>query len=119
MTGSSNDGSPPVGGSFNSTFQMKDRGPVPAAGVTFDDALPASILLGGTVTVDDGDMQYQRCHQLRSRRYRHLGVGKQLDITIAAMPTAAGVFADTATVAMTGADTYPPNDVFTVTVRPK
>jgi hypothetical protein len=43
-----------VGGSFNSTFQMKFSGPPPAAGVTFDDAPPASILLGGTVTVDDG-----------------------------------------------------------------
>jgi hypothetical protein len=35
------------------------------------------------------------------------------------MPTAAGVVADTATVAMTGADTHPANDVCTVTVRPK
>lgn len=42
VTGSSNNGSPPVGSTFNYTFQVKNNGPIPAGGVTSDDALPAS-----------------------------------------------------------------------------
>jgi hypothetical protein len=64
-------------------------------------------------------VQHQLCHQLRSLQHGALGVGQQSHITIAATPTAAGVFADTATVAMIGADTHPANDQFTVTVQPK
>jgi uncharacterized repeat protein (TIGR01451 family) len=54
VTGSSNNGSPPVGGSFNYTFQVRNNGPLAAAGVAFDDLLPPSILPAGTVTVDNG-----------------------------------------------------------------
>jgi hypothetical protein len=48
-----------------------------------------------------------------------LGVGQQSDVTFGATSTAAGAFADTATVAMTAADTHPANNQFTVTVQPK
>ena len=119
VTGSSNNGSPPVGGSFDYTFQVKDNGPLPAAGVTFDDALPASIMLGGTITVDNGTCSINAVTNSVHCDIGTLGIGQQSDIAIAATPTAAGAFADTATVAMTGADTHPANDAFTVTVQPK
>jgi len=50
VTGSSNNGSPAVGSTFNYTFQVKNNGPLPAAVVTFDDPLPAAITLGSTLT---------------------------------------------------------------------
>jgi uncharacterized repeat protein (TIGR01451 family) len=119
VTGSANNGSPPVGGSFSYTFQVKDNGPLPAGGVTIDDALPASILLGGSVTVDNGTCSISFVTNSVHCDIGALGVGQQSHITIGATPTAAGAFADTATVAMTGADTHPANDQFTVTVQPK
>jgi uncharacterized repeat protein (TIGR01451 family) len=119
VTGSSNNGSPLVGGGFSYTFQVKNNGPLPAAGVTFDDPLPASILVGSAVTVDTGTCSTNAVTNTVHCDVGDLGVGQQSDITFAATPTAAGVFADTASVAMTAADTHPANDQFTVTVQPK
>jgi len=65
------------------------------------------------------DVAIGQAHEVAERVEGTLGVGQQSKGTIAAMPTAAGVFADTATVAMTGADTHPANDAFTPSVQPK
>jgi uncharacterized repeat protein (TIGR01451 family) len=119
VTGSSNNGAPPIGSSFNYAFQVKDDGPLPAAGVTFDDPLPATILLGGTITVDNGTCIANVITNAVHCDIGNLNVGQQSDIAFAATPTAPGVFADTAKVAMAGADTHPANDQFTVTVQPK
>src|SRR5262249_9431503 len=54
VTGSSNNGSPPLDSTFTYTFQVKNDGPLPAAGVTFDDVLPALVHLVGNPTIDIG-----------------------------------------------------------------
>jgi uncharacterized repeat protein (TIGR01451 family) len=119
VSGSSNNGSPPVGSKFNYTFQVKNNGPLPAAGVTFDDPLPPSLLLAGTVTADNGSCSANTVSNTVHCDIGDLGVGQQSTITFAATPTAAGAFANTATIAMTGPDTHSSNDRVTVTVQPK
>jgi uncharacterized repeat protein (TIGR01451 family) len=119
VTGSSNNGSPAVGSTFNYTFQVKNNGPLPAAGVTFDDPLPAAIVLGSTLTVDNGTCAADAAANSVHCDIGNLDVGQQSDITFSATPTAAGAFGNTATVAMTGTDTHPTNDSVTVTVQPR
>jgi len=119
VTGSSNNGSPPVGSTFNYTFQVKNNGPLTAAGVTFDDPLPAAITLGGTLTVDNGSCAADAAANSVHCDIGNLGVGQQSTITFSATPTATGAFGNTATVAMTGTDTHPANDSVTVTVQPR
>jgi large repetitive protein len=119
VTGSSNNGSPPVGSTFNYTFQVKNNGPLPAAGVTFDDPLPAAIALGSTLTVDNGTCAVDAAANSVHCDIGSLNVGQQSDITFSATPTAAGSFGNTATVAMTGTDTQPANNSVTVTVQPR
>jgi uncharacterized repeat protein (TIGR01451 family) len=119
VTGSSNNGSPPIGGTFSYTFQVKNSGPLPASGVTFDDPLPGAILLSSAVTIDNGSCSVNLVTNSVHCDIGNLGVGQQSDIVFSAAASAAGIFADTATVAMAGVDTHPANDSFTVTVQPK
>jgi uncharacterized repeat protein (TIGR01451 family) len=119
VTGSSNNGSPSVGSTFNYTFQVKTNGPLPAAGVTFDDPLPAAIALGSTLIIDNGTCAADAASNSVHCDIGNLGVGQQSTITFSATPTAAGSFGNTATVAMTGTDTHPANNSVTVTVQPK
>jgi uncharacterized repeat protein (TIGR01451 family) len=119
VTGSSNQGSPPVGSVFTYTFQVKNNGPQAAYGVTFDDTLPAGILLGSNLATDNG-----LCTASFATNSVHcdvglLGVGQQSDISFTAQPTAAGSFTDLASVAMLGPDTHPANNSVGVTVQPK
>src|SRR5262249_28080367 len=54
VTGSSNQGSPPVGTPFTYTFQVKNNGPFATAGsASFSDALPTDLTLS-SVTTDTG-----------------------------------------------------------------
>lgn len=119
VTGSSNNGSPPVGGTFNYAFQVKDNGPLPASGVTFDDQLPLSILVGTNITVDNGSCAVDPISNGVHCEIGTLGVGQQANISIPATPSEAGVFANTANVRMTASDAHPTNNSFTVTVQPK
>jgi len=119
VTGSSNNGSPPVGSTFNYTFQVKNNGPLPAAVVTFDDPLPAPITLGSTLTIDNGTCAADAAANSVHCDIGALGVGQQSTITFSATPTATGSFGNTATVAMTGMDPHPANNSVTVTVQPK
>jgi len=119
VTGSSNNGSPPVGSTFTYTFQVKNNGPLPGAGVTFDDPLPAAIALGSTLTVDNGSCTADTVSNSVHCDIGNLAVGQQSDITFSASPTAAGTFGNTARVAMTGSDPHPANNNVTVTVQPK
>jgi uncharacterized repeat protein (TIGR01451 family) len=119
ITGSSNNGSPPVGGTFNYTYQVKNNGPLPAFGVTFDDPLPLSILLGSSLTVDNGTCTTSVVSNSVHCDIGSLGAGQQSDISFSATPTVAGAFGNTATVGMTGDDIHPTNNSVTVTVQPK
>jgi uncharacterized repeat protein (TIGR01451 family) len=119
VTGSANSGSPPLGGTFNYTFQVKNNGPIPAGGVTFDDALPVSIHVAANPTVDVGSCTANTVSNSVHCDIGNLGVGQQSTISLAATPNVAGAFANTATIAMTGADTHPANNSVTVTVQPK
>lgn len=119
VTGSSNNGSPPVGSTFTYTFQVKDNGPLPAFGVTFDDPLPPGIQLTGAVSVDTGSCTAATASNSVHCDIGALAVGQQSTISLAATPTASGVYPDTASVAMTATDTHPQNNSFTVTVQPK
>jgi uncharacterized repeat protein (TIGR01451 family) len=119
VAGSFNNGSPPLGSTFNYTFQVKNNGPLPAGGVTFDDTLPASIRLVGNPTIDIGACVANTVSNSVHCDIGNLGVGQQSTITLSATPTAAGVLANTATVAMTGPDGHPANNNVTVTVQPK
>jgi uncharacterized repeat protein (TIGR01451 family) len=119
VTGSANNGSPPVGSSFNYTFQVKNNGPLPASGVTFDDPLPTAISVGNSVTIDDGTCTPNTVADSLHCDIGSLAVGQQSDITVAATPTAAGVIGNTARVAMAGADLHAANNNVTVVVQPK
>jgi uncharacterized repeat protein (TIGR01451 family) len=119
VTGSSNNGSPAVGGTFSYTFRVKDNGPLPASGVTFDDTLPAGILLGSALTIDNGTCSASPAASSVHCDIGNLGTGQQSTITFSASPTATGAFANTGVTAMTGTDTHPANNSVTVTVQPR
>jgi large repetitive protein len=108
-----------VGSSFTYTFQVKNNGPLPAFGVTFDDTLPASIQVGNTVTVNAGSCTSSVSTNSVHCDIGNLAVGQQSTISFSATPTATGSFGDTATVAMSNTDTQPANNSVTVTVQPK
>jgi hypothetical protein len=118
VTGSANNASPPVGTLFSYTFQVKDDGPLPAAGVTFDEQPPSAISLGGATT-DNGSCTADTGTGIVHCDIGNLAVGAQSDITIAGSSTTTGPFPDTATVTMTGPDTHPANNTVTVTVQPR
>jgi uncharacterized repeat protein (TIGR01451 family) len=119
VSGSSNNGSPPVGSTFNYAFQVKNDGPLPAFGVTFDDPLPPSLVLGSSLTIDNGTCTTNALSNSVHCDIGNLGVGQQSDISFSATPTVAGLFGNTATVAMIAGDTHPANNSVTVTVQPK
>jgi uncharacterized repeat protein (TIGR01451 family) len=118
VTGSSNNGSPPVGSAFSYTFQVKDNGPQGASGVTFDDTLPATIGLTSFSTsvgtcVGGASPNSVHCE------LGDLAVGQQATIVITAVATATGAATNTATTGMTGPDTQPANNSVGVTVQPR
>jgi uncharacterized repeat protein (TIGR01451 family) len=116
VTGSSNNGSPPVGQPFQYSFQVKDNGPQVADGVIFDDTLPASMQLVG-VSASVGS-----CSNVGNAIHCDVGTlatGQQSNIVITAIPTAVGSVTDAATIGMTGLDTHPANDTVGVTVQPR
>jgi uncharacterized repeat protein (TIGR01451 family) len=119
VTGSASNGAPPVGSAFTYAFQVKNNGPLPATGVTFDDSLPSAILLGANLTTDRGTCTASVLSNSVHCDIGSLGVGQQADISFSASPTAAGAFGNTASVAMDGADIHPANNSVTVTVQPK
>lgn len=119
VTGSSNNGSPAVGSTFSYTFQVKDNGPQAATGVTFDDTLPAAILLGSTLTASVGTCTANPAANSVHCDIGTLNTGQQSNITFSATPTATGSFTNTATIAMTGTDTNPANNSVTVTIQPR
>jgi uncharacterized repeat protein (TIGR01451 family) len=119
VTGSSNNGSPPVGSVFAYTFQVKNNGPLPAAGVTFDDPLPAAITLDGVPTASNGSCTGNAGTNSVHCGIGDLAVGEQSVITIPAIATTTGALGNTATIAMTAADTHPANNIVTVTVQPR
>lgn len=119
VTGSSNNGSPPLGSTFTYTFQVKDNGPLPAFGVAFDDTLPASIRLTGVVTIDTGSCTVSTATNSLHCAIGNLAVGQQSTISFSATPATTGTSGNTATVTMSGTDIQPANNSFTVTVQPK
>jgi uncharacterized repeat protein (TIGR01451 family) len=119
VTGSSNNGSPPLGSTFTYTFQVKDNGPLPAGGVIFDDIIPASIQLVGSPAIDIGSCTANAVSNAVHCDIGNLNVGQQSTISWPVIPTTSGVFANTATAAMAAADLHPANNAVTVTVQPK
>jgi len=116
VTGSSNNGSPPVGQAFQYTFQVKDNGPQGASGVTFDDTLPPSLTFAG-VSASIGN-----CSNVANAIHCDVGTlstGQQSNIVITAVATGTGSVTDTASVGMTGLDTHPANNAVSVTVQPR
>ena len=118
VTGSSNNGSPPVGSQFSYTWQVKNNGPLPAFGVTFDDPLPAAILLG-SLTSELGICSANPVTNSVHCNIGNLPVGQQSTISFTARPNATGIYPNTASIAMLGTDTHLENNKFTVTVQPK
>jgi uncharacterized repeat protein (TIGR01451 family) len=119
VTGSTNNGSPPVGSSFTYTFQVKDNGPLPASGVTFDDTLPPAIVLGSSLSASIGTCTPSAATNSVHCDIGDLPVGQQSVISFTASPTTTGTFPDTATIAMLGPSTQPAHESVTVTVQPK
>src|SRR4029077_3822289 len=83
VTGSSNNGSPPVGSTFNYTFQVKNNGPIPAGGITFDDTVPAALQLVGNPTSDIGSCTANTVSNSVHCDIANLGVGEQSTISFA------------------------------------
>jgi uncharacterized repeat protein (TIGR01451 family) len=119
LTGSASNGGPAVGSTFNYTFQVKNNGPLPAFGVTFDDPLPPLIPLGSTLTISDGSCTANVLANSVHCDIGSLGVGQQSVISFSATATVAGVIANQGSVAMSGTDTHPANDSAVVFVQPK
>jgi uncharacterized repeat protein (TIGR01451 family) len=118
VTGSSNNGSPVLGSSFAYTFQVKNNGPQAAYGVTFDDALPASIT-PLSVSTDNG-----ACTLNASANSVHcdiglLGVGAQSNVVVNAVARSGGTATNIASIAMQGPDTKPTNNSVGVTISPR
>jgi uncharacterized repeat protein (TIGR01451 family) len=108
-----------VGSPFAYSFQVKNNGPLPTGGVTFDDLLPASLQLVGTPTISVGSCTTSAVSNSVHCDIGDLAVGQQSTITLSATATTGGAVSNTATVAMTGADLHPANNSVTVTVQPK
>ena len=115
VTGFASSGSPPAGGAYGYTFQVKNNGPFPTSGgVSFTDALPASLAFlgvttsvgacvgGETVSCDFGD----------------LAVGAQAIVQISVQaPPAARTIVDSVSVAIGAqADRNSANNSVSVTV---
>jgi uncharacterized repeat protein (TIGR01451 family) len=116
VTGSSNNGSPPVGRSFQYTFQVKDNGPQGASGVSFNDTLPPAL------TFVSVQASIGTCSNTGNAIHCNVGTlatGQQSNIVITAIPTTTGALTDTASIAMTGPDTQPANNTTSITVQPK
>jgi len=119
VTGSSSTGSPPLGSTFSYTFQVKDNGPQGAYGVSFDDALPAALAVGGAST-DTGTCSTDPLANSVHCDLGNLAVGAQAKIVVTAVaPAVSEIITDTATIAMIGPDTHPANNSVSVTVQTK
>jgi uncharacterized repeat protein (TIGR01451 family) len=120
VTGSSNNGSPSVGSTFDYTFQVKNNGPLPAYGVTFDDPLASPLItLGSLLSVSDGTCTVDVLANSVHCDIGNLGVGQQSVITFAATPHVTGSVADQGSAAMTGTDTQTSNNSAVVIVQPR
>ncbi|MCL1868927.1 MAG: DUF11 domain-containing protein [Promicromonosporaceae bacterium] len=119
VTGSSNNGGPQVGATFTYTFQVKDNGPTGASGVAFDTQLPPGLALAGTAAASLGTCTTDTTAGTVHCDIGNLNVGQQSVITFPATASAAGSFATTGTVTMTGTDSQPANNAVTVTVQPR
>jgi uncharacterized repeat protein (TIGR01451 family) len=119
VTGSSNQGSPPLGSLFTYTFQVKNNGPFATfGGVSFTDPLPAALTFAG-VTTDTGACT---SGAIVSCALGDLAVGAQATIRIDVQaPTTAQSVTNTASVAISGPETdrNPANDAVSVTVTAK
>lgn len=119
VTGSSNNGSPLVGSTYNYTFQVKDNGPQTAAGVSFDDQLPSGVTLVGVPTIDNGACTADAVNETVHCDIAALVVGQQSTITLTAAAATTGLLTDTAAVRVPGGDIQPNNNAVTVTVQPR
>jgi uncharacterized repeat protein (TIGR01451 family) len=115
VTGSASTGSPAVGSTFTYRFQVKDNGPWPAPGVTFSDALPASVAFIDVTTTAG------TCSQVAgtvSCAFGDMAVGSQANVSIDVQaPSVAESIANTATVALGATDRQPSNNSVTITVQ--
>jgi uncharacterized repeat protein (TIGR01451 family) len=110
----------PVGSTFDYTFQVKDNGPLPASGVTFDDPLPAPLItLDGIVSVYNGACTANVLSNSVHCDIGNLGVGQQSVITFSATPHITGSVGDQGSAAMTDTDTQPINNSAVVIVQPR
>jgi len=118
VTGSSSNGSPPLGSAFTYTFQVKNSGPFATfGGVSFTDALPASLAfldVSSNIGLCSGGA-------IVSCTLGDLPVGGQATIKISVQaPLSAQTIANTGSVAIgQQTDRQPANDSFTVTVTAK
>lgn len=115
ITGSASTGSPAFGSTFSYTYQVKDSGPWPAAGVTFTDALPASVGFVG-LTTSAGS-----CTQIDSTvtcAFGDMAVGSQATVTVSVQaPGVAESITNTATAAEAVTDRQPSNNAVSVAVQ--
>ena len=119
ISGSSNQGSPPVNSTYTYTYQVKNAGPwATSGGVSFSDALPASLTYVG-VTTTVGSCTGQ---QTVSCALGDLANGAQATVAITVRaPGTAQLIANTASTSLTApqSDTNTNNDSVTITVASK
>jgi uncharacterized repeat protein (TIGR01451 family) len=119
VTGSSNQGSPPLGSVFTYTFQVKNNGPFTTfGGVSFTDPLPVALSFVD-VTTDTGSCT---AGPEVGCALGDLAVGQQATIRIDVQaPNAAQSLTNAVSIALTGpqADRNPSNDTVSVTVTAK
>jgi uncharacterized repeat protein (TIGR01451 family) len=119
ITGSSNNGSPPLGGAFAYTFQVKNNGPwATAGGVAFADALPASLGFVSVTTTQGACAGGQTV----ACALGDLAVGGQATISITVRaPDTAQAITDVASASLTAPQDDPKsaNDSVSVSVASK
>jgi uncharacterized repeat protein (TIGR01451 family) len=119
VTGSSNQGSPPLGSQYTYTFQVKNNGPFATfGGVSFTDSLPLALTFAG-VTTDTGACAGGASV---SCALGDLAVGAQATIRVDVQaPTTAQTVTNTASAVISGpqTDRNPANNAVAVTVTAK
>jgi uncharacterized repeat protein (TIGR01451 family) len=119
LSGSASNGSPALGSPFSYKFQAKNNGKADASGVTFDDALPASVP-GTSVSTDTGTCAVDTAANSVHCDLGTVAAGKQATITVnVTAPSAPGSVTNTASSALAGTDANLANNSASVTVQPR
>jgi uncharacterized repeat protein (TIGR01451 family) len=120
VTGSAQNGGPAVGTIDTFTWQIKDNLSIAANGVTFSTTLPASLLFE-SVTTNDGTCTGPAPGTAGTVTCTALSIagGQTMTVFVNVSVAASGTIPVIGSATLSGTDTNPANNVFTVTINAK